>query len=339
MSDILSKRPSIFEKHINEEPDYHPWCDQYIEAIQDSFWTHRLYTFQSDIQDFKVKLSEKERQIILRNLSLIAQIENAVKSFWAKVGDNLPHSNIINMGYVLASNEVVHGKAYKNLPKVLGVQKSIDEILQYDIIQNRVNYLTKHIRKFHSDNKKQFVYSLILFTLIIENLSLFASFYTVSWFNRVKDVLKDTNKQVMYTSREETIHSEVGIRLFLEIKKDHPELFDDELKEKVLKESEEFLAHELKIMTWALGDFNESGDDGEVLNVEVLYEMLKERHNVSLEKIGYGKIFEVDKEQLEKTKWFDRQLISPIRTDFFQERPSEYGVGSTGFEEDDLFND
>jgi ribonucleoside-diphosphate reductase beta chain len=173
--------------------------------------------------------------------------------------------------------------------------------------------------------------------LIIENLALFAPFYIISWFNRCKEVLKDTNKQVMYTSREETIHSEVGIRSFLEIKKDHPELFDDELETKILKEAKDSVEHEFDIITWSLNGFEGEGDDGEGLSANILKEFLKNRLNNSLEKIGYSKIFTIDNELLEKTKWFDKQLIAPIRTDFFQERPSEYGVGSTGFEEEDLF--
>lgn len=327
-----TKRPSIFEEQISEEPDYHPWCDTHIEAIQDTPWTHRLYTFQSDVQDFKVNLDNQQRELIVRNLSLISQLEVSVKRFWAKNGENFPHPNIINLGFVMAANEVVHGKAYKHLLKVLGIKGSFEDILKLDFIRNRVNYLNKHIRKFHKDNKKQIIYSLILFTLIIENIALFAPFYTISWFNRELQVLKDTNKQVQYTAREETIHSNVGIRLINEIRLDHPELFDQELEDKVIKEITDSVNYELQIINWSLNGFEADG-----LSPVILNEMIKNRLNISLKQIGYSPIFEVDKDILTKTEWFDTQLIAPVHTDFFQERPAEYGMGATGFEEDDLF--
>jgi ribonucleoside-diphosphate reductase beta chain len=328
----------IFVEQISEEPDYYPFCDFYIEAIQDTPWTHRLYTFASDVQDFKVKLTDQTRELIVRNLSMISQLEVSVKRFWAKSGDNLPHPNIINLGFVMAANEVVHGKAYKHLLKVLGIKNAFDEILKLDMIKNRVNYLNKHIRKFHADNKKQFIYSLILFTLIIENIALFSAFYTISWFNRVHDVLKDTNKQVQYTSREETIHANVGIALINEIRKEHPELFDQELEDKVLKEVEDSIKYEFEINKWSLNGFTGVGENGEALSPEHLQEMLKNRLNDSLIKIGYRKIFDIDQNLLEDTEWFDRQLIAPVHTDFFQERPAEYGNGAQGFEDDDLFD-
>jgi ribonucleoside-diphosphate reductase beta chain len=328
---------SIFEEQISQEPDHYPFCDFYIEAIQDSFWTHRLYTFQSDVQDFKVNLTEQERVAIIRMLSMISQLEVSVKKFWARIGDNLPHPAIYDLGYTMASNEVVHGKAYKNLLKVLGIKDTFEEILEIDIVKGRVNYLTKHLHKFHSNNKKQFIYSLILFTLFIENLALFAPFYSISWFNRVKNVLKDTNKQVQYTAREETLHANIGIHFIKQIKLEHPDLFDDELKDKVLHESEQSVKYECKIIEWMLNGVEGIGEDGEILSAEALQNMIRSRLNASLNEIGYYPIFEIDQELLDGTKWFQEQLLANNKSDFFQERPSEYGVASQSFSEDDLF--
>jgi len=200
-SELLSM--SIFNEQIARKPDLYSWTQEYVRSMHDGFWTHREFNFQSDIQDFKVNLSVKEREMVVRALSTIGQLEIAVKKFWAKLGDNLPHPSIIDMGYVMANTEVIHGDAYERLLEVLGIEDSFEEILKLDIISGRVNYLKKYLHKLHSDNKKQFVYSLILFTLFIENIALFSQFYVISWFGRFKNQLKDTNKQVEYTSREE----------------------------------------------------------------------------------------------------------------------------------------
>lgn len=329
----MDREYSIFEEQISLEPDHYKFCDEYIIKIQDSFWTHRLYTFQRDVQDFKTKLTPQEQELIIRNLALIGQLEISVKKFWAKIGDNLPHPSIYDLGFTMASNEVVHGKAYKNLLKVLGIDDVFSEILELDIIKSRVNYLTKHLHKFHSNNKKQFVYSLILFTLYIENLALFAPFYTIGWFNIHRDdVLPDTYKQVQYTSREETIHSDIGITFINEIKKEHPELFDDELREKVLKESLAAIDFECEIILWSLNDYV-----GDKLSPEILKEFLKDRLNTSLSKIGYGKIFDIDKDILTESDWFYEEILAQKKSDFFHERATEYGFGGQSFDESELF--
>jgi ribonucleoside-diphosphate reductase beta chain len=59
--------------------------------------------------------------------------------------------------------------------------------------------------------------------------------------------------------------------------------------------------------------------------------------NESLVQIGFSKIFEVDKEIIKKTKWFDEQVLGNNMTDFFHSRPVEYSKNSQSFSEDDLF--
>lgn len=322
----------IFEEQITRKPDHYPWTQEFIEAMHNGFWTHKEFNFQSDIQDFRVNLNDQERTIITRALSTIGQLEISVKKFWAKLGDNLPHPSINDMGYVMANVEVIHGDAYERLLEVLGIDDSFEEILKLDMIKGRVNYLRKHLHKFHNDNKKQFIYSLILFTLFVENIALFSQFYTIGFFSRFKNFLKDTNKQVEYTSREENLHAMIGIKLINTIKSEHPELFDDELETKILYEAKEALKYECQIVEWIV-----NGYGNEYLNSDLLKEFIKHRMNDSLKQIGYPEIFEIDHEVLAKTIWFDEQVLGNNMTDFFHSRPVEYSKKSQSFSEEDLF--
>jgi len=322
----------IFEEQISRKPDRYPWTQDFIEAMHNGFWTDKEFSFSSDIQDFRVSLTEQEKEIIVRALATIGQLEISVKKFWAKLGDNLPHPSINDMGYVMANTEVIHGDAYERLLEVLGIDDAFDEILELDIIKGRVNYLRKHLHKFHSDNKKQFIYSLILFTLFVENIALFSQFYTISWFGRYKNVLKDTNKQVEYTSREENLHAMIGMKIINVIKKEHPELFDEELKEKIIHEANEAVKYELQIIEWIVNGYGE-----EKLNSEILKEFVKNRMNESLKEIGFKKIFDVNKELLSKTVWFEEQVLGNNQSDFFHSRPVEYSKRAKSFAAEELF--
>ncbi len=322
----------IFSEQISRKPDHYPWTGDFIAAMHNGHWTHKEFNFSSDTQDFKINLSDQERQMIIRSLSCVGQLEISVKKFWAKLGDNLPHPSLNDMGYVMANTEVIHGDAYERLLEVLGIDGSFEEILELDIIKGRVNYLRKHLHKFHSDNKKQFIYSLILFTLFVENIALFSQFYTISWFGRYKNLLKDTNKQVEYTSREENLHAQIGIKLINTIRAEHPELFDDELKNKIEHEAREAVKYECEIIEWIV-----NGYDHEKLNSYLLMEFIKNRMNESLVQIGYGKIFEIDQYQIAKTSWFDEQVLGNNMTDFFHSRPVEYAKNNQSFDAEDLF--
>jgi ribonucleoside-diphosphate reductase beta chain len=300
--------------------------------MHNGFWTHREFNFSSDIQDFRVNLTEQQKQIIIRALSTIGQLEISVKKFWAKLGDNLPHPSLNDLGYTMAHVEVIHGDAYERLLEVLGIDDNFEKILELDIIKGRVNYLRKHLHKFHQDNKKQFIYSLILFTLFVENIALFSQFYTISYFGRFLNLLKDTNKQVEYTSREENLHAMIGIKIINTIKQEYPELFDKELEDKIIHESKEAVRYECEIIDWIVNGYAE-----ENLNSDLLKEFIKNRLNESLDQIGYEPVFDIDQKLLSKTLWFDEQILGNNMTDFFHSRPVEYSKKALSFDIEALF--
>jgi len=322
----------IFDEQISRKPNLYPWTDKFIEAMHNGFWTDKEFNFKSDVQDFSVKLTEQERQIIIRTLSAIGQIEVAVKTFWAKLGENLPHPSLSDLGYVMANVEVIHNNAYERLLSVLGLESVFEENLKLEWIQGRVKYLKKYTHRFYKDSKKQYLYALILFTLFVENVSLFSQFYVINWFSTFKNVLKDTDQQVKYTRNEENIHALVGIKIINTIKQEYPDIFDKELEEKILEEAQEAFVSEAKIIDWMVNGINENG-----LSADILKEFIKNRINNSLNQIGLKSVFEIDKEKISTTVWFDEQLLANNMTDFFHSRPVDYSKKSQSFSEDDLF--
>lgn len=322
----------IFEEQISRKPNLYPWTEEYIEAMHNGFWTDKEFSFKSDVQQFKVNLSDQEREIVIRTLSAIGQIEVAVKTFWAKLGENLPHPSLQDLGYVMANVEVIHNNAYERLISVLGLENVFEENLKLDWIQGRVNYLRKYTHRFYKDSKKQYLYALILFTLFVENVSLFSQFYIINWFARFKNVLKDTDQQVKYTRNEENIHALVGIKIINTIRKEYPELFDEELENKIIFEAGEAFKSESKIIDWMVNGIKEEG-----LSANILKEFIKNRINDSLAQIGFKKAFEVDSDIIKNTKWFEEELLGNNMTDFFHSRPVEYSKKNQSFDEDDLF--
>ncbi len=322
----------IFEEQVSRKPDHYPWAQEFIEAMHNGFWTDKEFSFSSDIQDFNVHLNEDEKEMIIRTLSAIGQIEVAVKKFWSKLGDNLPHPSLTDLGYVMANVEVIHNNAYERLLKVLGLEDVFEENLKLDFIEGRVKYLRKYNHKFYKDSKKQYVYALTLFTLFVENVSLFSQFYVINWFNRYRNVLKDTGQQVKYTRNEENIHALAGIKIINTIRSEHPELFDKELEERIASEARAAFVAESNIVDWMVNGFNEKG-----LNADILKEFIKNRINDSLEKIGFDSAFSVDTSLLEDTMWFEEELLGNNATDFFHSRPVEYSKNSQTFDADDLF--
>ncbi len=323
---------SIFTEQLSRKPNLYPWTEQFIESMHNGFWTDKEFSFQSDVQQYKTELTEQEQEIIARTLSAIGQIEVAVKTFWAKLGENLPHPALQDLGYVMANTEVIHNNAYERLLSVLDMEDIFEENLKLDFIEGRVKYLRKYTHKFYSDSKKQYLYALTLFTLFVENVSLFSQFYIINHFARFKNVLKDTDQQVKYTRNEENIHALVGMKIINTIREESPELFDIELEERIAHEAVCAYKAESQIVDWML-----NGIDEPALNAAIVKEFIKNRINSSLEQIGFDSVFDIDNSLVEPTMWFEEELLGNNMTDFFHSRPVEYSKKSQSFDEDDLF--
>ena len=332
---------TIWDEQISRKPNMFPWTTKYIRSMHDNFWTDRKFNFSADVHHFKTVLTDQYREIIVRDLSAIGQIEIAVKTFWAKLGDNLPHPALQDLGYVMANTEVVHNEAYERLISVLGLDDVFEENLKLDWVDGRVKYLKKYTHRFYKDSRKQYLYALILFTLFVENVSLFSQFYVINWFARTKNVLPATDQQVMYTRNEENIHAKVGAEIINEIRKQTPELFDDELRDRIIHEAGEAFKAESKIIDWIVNGIDEvveeEGDQQVGLSAPILKEFIKDRINLSLEMIGWEKLFDTDEDLLVKTQWFNEELHGNNRTDFFNQTPVEYSKNNKSYDEDDLF--
>lgn len=321
----------IFDEQIARKPDHYPWARELIDSFWAIHWTPNEFSFVSDYQDFKTSLTEEQRKVIVRTLSAIGQIEISVKKFWSRLGENLPHPGLTDLGFVMAHTEVIHNVSYEKLLNILGITDAFEENLKLDIIRGRVNYLRKYLEKNYKDNKKQYVYSLALFTLFVENVSLFSQFYIVLWFNRFRNKLKDSSQMVQYTRLEEGLHAQAGIKIIETIKKEYPDLFDADLKQRIEQEANEAFIAESKIIDWMLNGYSE-----ENLNAQVLKEYVKNRLNESLVQIGCASIFEIDSDLIAQARWMDEELMGNTSTDFFNKRPVEYSKGHS-FTGSDLF--
>ena len=72
---------NIFEPRANILPYEYPELLAYKDAIRHSYWIHTEFNFTTDIDDFKTKVSNSEREVIKRAMLAIAQIEVNVKTF------------------------------------------------------------------------------------------------------------------------------------------------------------------------------------------------------------------------------------------------------------------
>lgn len=327
----LRKR-DIFAKRINIKPVEYPELLDYVDAIRHSYWIHTEFNFTSDIQDFKVNVTDAERNAIKNAMLAIAQIEVSVKTFWGDVYKKLPKPEIGSVGYTFAESEVRHQDAYSHLLEILGLNEEFSCIKDIPAIIGRVEYLEKSIRNARSDDNREYAQSILLFSLFIEHVSLFSQFLIIMSFNKHKNIFKGMSNAVEATSKEEQIHGLFGIDLINIIKNERPEWFDDHYKQSIINACQGAYDAEEKIIDWIF----EAGEL-DFLPKMVIREFIKNRFNNSLASIGLPRIFDIDADTLKETDWFDDEIIGTKHGDFFVKRSINYNKRSKSVTSSDLF--
>jgi ribonucleoside-diphosphate reductase beta chain len=285
--------PNIFEKRVAFKPFEYPEVTKYKDSINHSYWLVSEWSFISDIHDFNITLTEVEKNAVKNSLLAISQIEVSVKRFWTKLGDRFPKPEFEQVGVTFGESEVRHADAYSHLLQVLGLNDDFTQLLQNPVIQGRVDYLTKYLKGASDNSNENYTLTLTLFSIFIENVSLFSQFLIIKSFNKYMNILKDIDNVVQATQKEETIHAMLGAELIKYIREENPEWFNEEFYEKLNRACKKAYEAECKIIDWIF-------EKGELsfLSKDVVKEFIKNRFNESLEMLGADKVYEVDQKML-----------------------------------------
>lgn len=320
----------IFHKRVAFKPFEYPEVAEYKSAINHSYWLVSEWTFASDVDDFHSRMTAVEKSAVKNALLAISQVEVAVKKFWGRLGDHLPKPEFEQVGATFAESECRHADSYSHLLQVLGLNQDFEQILTVPAIRGRVNYLAESTKAGETD--RDFALTLSLFSLFVENVSLFGQFAVVKAVNKHKNYLKDTDNVIQATAQEEQVHALFGAYVVNLIRKEHPKWFDEEFYERVRKSCLKAYRYEAAIVDWIY-------EHGELpyLTGNELKEFLKFRFNESLIMIGGKPVFSVDEKLLLATRWFTEELLTETKTDFFHKRPVQYSKFKTAITAEDLF--
>jgi ribonucleoside-diphosphate reductase beta chain len=322
----------LFDKRLSFKPFEYPELVAFKEGVQHSYWLVSEWTFEADVQDFNTRLSEVERSAVKNTLLAISQIEVSVKKFWTKIGDRFPKPEVEQVGVVFGESEVRHADAYSHLLHVLSLNDDFEQLLTEPVIQRRVDYLQKYLKGAADNGNENYTLTLTLFSIFIENVSLFSQFLIVKAFNKYRNQLKDIDNVVQATAKEERLHALFGVRLIEIVKEENPDWFNDDFYVKLERACKKAYEAEVGIIDWIF-------QKGELpfLPKAVVLEFTKDRFNQSMVMVGGRAMFEVDAGLLSKVRWFDEEESVPVAADFFHKKPVTYSKKMQSITTEDLF--
>jgi len=332
---------SLLSGRATYKPFLYEECFEYWMKQQQAHWLHTEIAMASDIQDWKLGLSQTEKDVVGGVLKGFVQTELVVNDYWTnRVAKWFPHPEIAMMATCFGNMETIHTIAYAQLNDSLGLvdyeafmqepaaKAKLDRLLDPEMGGEKKPHVMDGSSVIESEwltneDLSRKARSLAIFSGFTEGVALFSSFAILLSFSRFNK-LKGVGQIIAFSIRDESLHSEAGCWLFREFIKENPQLWTDKLKKEI---------YEAARMTVALEDdfidavFAEGTVEG--LDPKDLKAFIRARANVKLGDLGLKTNWKnIDHEALKHMEWFD-YLSSGIESqDFFAQRVSGYSKGT-----------
>ena len=299
-------------------PHYKPFEYQTaFEFYKDQHRAHWLadeVPLSSDLNDWKLKLTESEKNLIGNILKSFAQTETYVNDYWStKVAVWFPKHEIKAMACAFADFESIHAEAYARLNEELGLD-DFEAFMEDEEAKAKIDRLVE----LPGDTLRDKALSLAIFSAFTEGVNLFSSFAVLMSF-QLRNLMKGTGQIVEWSVRDESLHSKAGCWLFRTMLEEMPEL--NEGMEKQIYEACD-LSVKLEF------DFiDKAFEMGEIegLNKNQLKNFIKERANQKLIELGYNPLYnDIDPNLLKSMEWFGHLTSGKTHQDFFAGRVTDY---------------
>jgi ribonucleoside-diphosphate reductase beta chain len=271
-------------------------------------------TLASDVNDFKMKLTESEVNLIGQILKSFAQTETHVEDYWSSyVSHWFPKPEIQSMAVTFGSFESIHAEAYSLLNESLGLD-NFEAFMEDEEARNKI----ERLQQVNAGTMGEIAQSLAIFSAFTEGVNLFSSFAVLMSF-QMRNLMKGMGQIVAWSVRDESLHSKAGCWLFNQLLKERPELNTIDLREKI----EKACAISVELEFAFIDKVFEMGNL-ENLTKYQLKNFIYARANEKMVELGYKALFRVDDDLLDEIAWFG-QITSGVEVqDFFALRPSSY---------------
>src|SRR6266853_1524994 len=141
----------------------------YFQTQSNSFWLPTEVNMEPDIQDWKSKLTDAEKDVVVNTLRLFTQVELAVQdNFWNVIPRLFKKPEIGQMCAAFSNMEAIHQWGYSYLTDTLGLPESeFSAFIQEPSMRAKIEFFCKKTKDI----------PLFLATLaFVEGVSLFSSF-------------------------------------------------------------------------------------------------------------------------------------------------------------------
>lgn len=296
------------------KPFQYPWAVEMTKKHEEIHWIEDEAELSEDVQDWRTKLTDPEKEFITQVLRLFTQSDVQVgENYHEFLIPKFKNNEIRNMLSSFATREGVHQRAYALLNDTLGLpDEEYHAFLEYKAMADKIDFMSNGDTSSHTGLALALAQS-----VFNEGMSLFASFVMLLNFQRFGK-MKGMGTIVEWSIRDETMHVQGNAKLFREFCEEHPRIVNDELKSKIYSMALEAVKLEDRFIELAY-----NGHEVQGLTKEDVKQYIRHIADRRLLQLGMKPKFKAKDNPL---PWLDWVLNGASHDNFFEKRVTEYSV-------------
>lgn len=327
--EVLTEKSKILTERMAFKPFEYQWAYDYWFQQQNAHWMFQEINMQKDISDWKSELTVEEKSVVGQILKGFFQSETQIADYWSTyVTHWFPVPEIRMMAMTFGAFETIHAVAYSYLNEVLHLE-DYEAFLHDPTIMNKLEVLINVDKNDHS--LTNIARSLALFSACAEGIQLFSSF-AIMLSLRKKNLMTGIGQQMIFSIRDESLHSEAGCKLFRTLIAENSDIWTNDLKSEIYEGFELALNNEFEFIDKVF----EQGDLDTITKSQVK-NFMYDRANRKLKELMLEPVYGVNDELLKEMDWFYILVSGEQQTDFFFNRETGYAKPNADWETEDLF--
>ena len=301
------------------------WVSDWYRQAMNNFWIPEEINLNQDVKDYR-RLREAEKTAYDKTLSFLIFLDSIQTANLPNVGEYITANEVNLCLTIQAFQGAVHSQSYSYmLDSICSPQERTDILYQWkddERLLNRNKFIGDLYNDFQTHRDGRHLMKTMMANYILEGIYFYSGFMFFYNLGRMGK-MPGSVQEIRYINRDENTHLWLFRSMILELQKEEPQLFTEEL----IEEYKDMLRHgveeEIRWGEYVIGNHIEG------LTMEMVSDYIHYLGNLRSNSLGFGSLYDGFENEPKSMEWVSMYAnANLIKTDFFEARSSAYAKSS-----------
>ena len=301
------------------------WVSNWYRQAMNNFWIPEEINMNQDVKDYR-QLSKAEKTAYDKTLSFLIFLDSMQTANLPNVADYITANEINLCLTIQAFQEAVHSQSYSYmLDSICSPQERTDILYQWrndEHLLHRNKFIGDLYNDFMEHKDGVHLMKTMMANYILEGIYFYSGF--MFFYNLARmGKMPGSVQEIRYINRDENTHLWLFRSMILEMQKEEPDLFTEELVEEYRGMLKQGVEEEISWGQYVLGENIEG------LTMQMVKDYIYYLGNLRSTSLGFGTLYPGYEKEPASMEWVSMYAnANLIKTDFFEAKSSAYAKSS-----------